>query len=621
MSKKRNRPGRGCFMDDVVLQNVVIDRMSGMSPANLEAKYGLTHGVAARAGAKADKLGLTLEQVKLMPPKDFAKLWYGHTSRGMVEGVLKEYLKPDFAKLQETYMASRKHGGSGTEIKCELTKIEVVREVYLSEENQKLAKDKGLALYKPKSVVRLWHEFDSKVSPAYLKTHEMGAEIQSDFTGVKVPYKSGDEEKTADILVMYLPASRYIVARAIPSQKTEDVIPAMVSCLQELGGVPEALVVDNFKGAVVKASTYGGIPNQDMLAMTRFLGMELIACRPYHPTDKAGVERSVMLVTRSALSWIRYGIAHEGKEYHSVKEINDVLQTYVDKINSHEIRALKISRNDLFAKEKEFLTVPESWNYADSKIETQTVPSDCIFTSGKHQYAVPPKWKGNQIEIETTPRLIRFLSHGAVIVSYERRDEVPGLSTCELYTDEARLSFECYRLPQNEFLLQWAHAIGPNVEKWCQDALNRRKTRVDELIKQLVKVLSLCKGYMSLYSVLDKVVEGLNASMEYPFITQRIIDAFDKKEPKFDGVQDKIYLPDTYRDLCRDVLFGRKPELKWPLPSVEGHQSADCVGEFHQSKKVVLERYAAVIAALQGGQSSTPPHSPVSNATAGKEAC
>lgn len=592
-------------MDIVVLKNMVLDRLSGNAPALLEKKYGITHGVAVRIGPKIDKMGLTKEQVQQMTPSELHTLWYSHNCRGMVEGELKEYLKPDFSKLQQIYMASRKHGGSGTEIKCELTMVEVVEQVYLSEENKQLAKEKGLAMYKLKSALRLWRQFNNtKVSASYRKTHEMGGEIQSDFTGVKIPYVCDGVIRMADIIVMYLPASRYIVARAIPSQKTEDVIPAMVSCLRELGGVPEALVVDNFKGAVVKASTYGGILNQTMLTMTRTLGMELIACRPYHPTDKGGVELSVKLVTRSALSWMRYDIAHENKEYHSIKEINDALQPHIARINAHKIRALKISRNDLFAKEKEFLTVPKSWNYAEVTIKSEAVPADCIFRFGKHEYAVPPKWKGNQIEIETTPRLIRFLANGAVIVSYERRDDVPGLSTCELYTDENRLSFECYRLEQKDFLLQWAHAIGPNVESWCQDALKRRKTRLDELNKQLVKVLSLCKGYISLYKDLDEVVGKASLYLEYPFITQRIIDGFEKLELKFDGEKDKIYQPEKYREMCKEVLFGKKPALKWPIESpVEAHGS-EVQGEFHMSTFVITNRYADVIAELQRNRSS-----------------
>ncbi len=159
MSKKRNKPGRGASMDRVVLKNMVLDRLSGKSPAFLEQQYGITHGVAARIGGKINKLELTKDKVEQMTPTELYQLWCSHTSRGKVEGELKEYLKPDLCKLQETFMAAKKHGGSGTEIKCELTKVEVIDKIYFSDENKQLAKDKGLAMYQPKSVLRLWNKF------------------------------------------------------------------------------------------------------------------------------------------------------------------------------------------------------------------------------------------------------------------------------------------------------------------------------------------------------------------------------------------------------------------------------------------------------------------------------
>ncbi len=199
---------------------------------------------------------------------------------------------------------------------------------------------------------------------------------------------------------------------------------------------------------------------------------------------------------------------------------------------------------------------------------------------------------------------------------------MPGLSTCELYTDEKRLSFECYRLEQKDFLLQWAHAIGPNVEMWCNDAIKRRKTRKDELTKQLVKVLSLCKGYTSLYKDLNQVVGNASLYMEYPFITQRIIDGFEKKELRFDGEQDKIYQPEKYKEMCKEVLFGKKPALKWPVESPVTHQSSELQGEFHMSTFVITNRYADVITELKRNRSTSNSVAAVNNnANTTQEAC
>ena len=113
-------------MDLVVVQNLVIDSFT-MRPCKLEEKYGCSHGVASRALSKARSLGMTEEAIRTMTPKEFSEKWYRREVRGKVDGQACDYLQPDYAKMQEMYAASREHGGSGTEIKCELTRTRLSR--------------------------------------------------------------------------------------------------------------------------------------------------------------------------------------------------------------------------------------------------------------------------------------------------------------------------------------------------------------------------------------------------------------------------------------------------------------------------------------------------------------
>ena len=592
--KRKNRPGRGSYMDLVVVQNLVIDSFT-MRPCKLEEKYGCSHGVASRALSKARSLGMTEEAIRTMTPKEFSEKWYRREVRGKVDGQACDYLQPDYAKMQEMYAASREHGGSGTEIKCELTRTEVVESVYFSDENRAKAEKEHLAMYAPKSVVRLWGKYiGTKVPVTFRKHHELGGEIQLDFTGVTVPYGDESEGKSTQVMVLTLPASRYITARAIASQKLEDVIPAVTDCLHELGGVPKMLVVDNFKGAVVKASSYGGIANDKMLSLCRFFGMELHACRPHKPKDKGAVEAAVKIVTRSALAILRYQIKQGEVRYGSVGEVNKALQPLIDTINSHEVRALKLSRKELFAKEREVLRIPESWDYNDAQSNVQTVPSTGVIELGKHQYALPSKWIGNSVIVETLPKVVRFLSHSRIIASYERRDEVAGLSAHpSFYTDERILSYERYRLEQDEFLLQWAAAVGNEVKAWAAQLLSRH-VRKSEAIKQVVKVLSLAKGCTSLYDCLNSAVVKSRAYIGYPAVTERIIKAFEVEDVQYDGPQDETYSLEHYDALCKDVIYCRLPSLRWPTYEVCKKEPTPASGEYLQGTEAIKRRYEHV---------------------------
>ena len=105
---------------------------------------------------------------------------------------------------------------------------------------------------------------------------------------------------------------------------------------------------------------------------------------------------------------MRYQITNGKVKYSSVSEVNKALQPLIESINNHEVRALKLSRKELFAQERKLLRVPESWDYSDTESYVQTVPSNGVIELGKHQYALPPKWIGNSIVVETYPKVVRF---------------------------------------------------------------------------------------------------------------------------------------------------------------------------------------------------------------------
>ena len=604
MGKRKNRPGRGFYMDSVVLQNLVIDSFT-MRPCKLEKKYSCSHGVATRALRKAKELELTENAIRQMTPKEFVEQWYRREVRGKVNGVLCNYLQPDYSKMQEMYAASRKHNGSGTEIKCELTRAEVVDMVYFSKENRAKAEHENLALYTSKSVVREWGKIiKTKIPVSFRKHYEMGGEIQVDFTGVTIAYGDEAEGKRAQIIVLTLPASRYMTVRAIVSQKLEDVIPAIVDCLKELGGVPEMMVVDNFKGAMIKASVYGGIPNENMLALCNFFGMQLHACRPHKPKDKGTVEASVKIITRSVLARVNYELVNGDLKFNTVSELNDYIQPMVAAINNHEVRALKRSRKDLFEEERKYLKQVANWDYYSAERNVQTVPATSVIEIDKHQYALPPKWVGNSVVVEKQPKLIRFIANNCVIASYERRDEITGLSAQpSFYTDEKLLSYERYQLPQDSFLLEWAQAEGKSVREWASLML-KRCARKSEAIKQIVKVLSLPKGCKNLYSTLEHAVAYSRCYLGYPAITDKIIKAFNDTNPKYDGTWDEVYNLSNYDSLCKDVIFCRIPSLHWPT----AHKAPPThvgTGEYLQGSEELKKRYANVSAAMKETTSPT----------------
>jgi len=79
-----------------------------------------------------------------------------------------------------------------------------------------------------------------------------------DYAGKKlkvVDYETG-EVASVEFFVGVLACSGYTFAIASKSQQSPDFLGCLGACLDDIGGVPAAIVTDNLKPAVNKASKY-----------------------------------------------------------------------------------------------------------------------------------------------------------------------------------------------------------------------------------------------------------------------------------------------------------------------------------------------------------------------------
>ncbi|NJW55725.1 transposase, partial [Salinimicrobium sp. CDJ15-91] len=85
-----------------------------------------------------------------------------------------------------------------------------------------------------------------------------GNEMYIDYTGKKLHIVDKDtgELIPVEVFIAILPNSQYTYVEASLSQKREDLITSCGNALQFYGGVPKAIVSDNLKSAVTRASKY-----------------------------------------------------------------------------------------------------------------------------------------------------------------------------------------------------------------------------------------------------------------------------------------------------------------------------------------------------------------------------
>src|SRR5690606_35522249 len=77
-------------------------------------------------------------------------------------------------------------------------------------------------------------------------------------------------------------------------------------CLQHLGGVPQALVPDNLKAAVIKANRYEPNINRALEDFANHYGTTVVPARAKKPQDKALVENQVKLIYNRVYARLRH---------------------------------------------------------------------------------------------------------------------------------------------------------------------------------------------------------------------------------------------------------------------------------------------------------------------------
>ena len=116
--------------------------------------------------------------------------------------------------------------------------------------------------------------------------------------------------KTGEIAPVYmfvavLGASNYTFAEAVISLNLASWIGSHVRAFEFFGGVPEIVVPDNTKCAVVRPDRYEPDLNPSFAEMAAHYGTAIIPTRVRKPRDKAKVENGVLVVERWIMAALR----------------------------------------------------------------------------------------------------------------------------------------------------------------------------------------------------------------------------------------------------------------------------------------------------------------------------
>lgn len=230
----------------------------------------------------------------------------------------------------------------------------------------------------------------------------------------------GDTRRKLSFFVMVLCYSRMMYLEFTVSQTMEHFLACHEHAFAVLG-VPEKIMVDNLKSAVLKRLV-GEAPvlNPRYVDFARHHGFKIAACNIRAGWEKGRVESGVGYVKKNLLN---------GLELTDFSCANPAAQVWLHDIANVRIHAETHQRPvDLFAKEKPHLKALNANPYDLGRVITPRVSPRFRVTIDANRYSVPSRFSGRLVTVKLYPDRVCIYFQDTLIArharSYDRRQDI-----------------------------------------------------------------------------------------------------------------------------------------------------------------------------------------------------
>ena len=336
---------------------------------------------------------------------------------------------------------------------------------------------------------RYYAKYAKALSPSMRQIHYAGDKLFVDFSGLTMPIVNSKTNETskAQIFVSVLGASGCTFVHAVESQSTQDFIECNIQALHFYEGVPNTIVPDNLKAAVISNKKGVVKLNESYADMARHYRIAIVPARPYKPQDKSKVELGVKGIQRWILMKLR------NHTFFSVDELNEAIAPLLDQYNDKIIRKLGKSRFQLFEEiDKPALQPIRANRYIYTQFKIATVGIDYHIELDGHGYSVPYSYISKKVQACFTSSSVNISYQGKTIAVHPR-----------IYTLYADSTNSDHMPPSHQYqfekwnpgrILNWADSIGEHTTQLMQKIMDN-KTHMVRGYKSCMAILSLSKTY------------------------------------------------------------------------------------------------------------------------------
>lgn len=335
-----------------------------------------------------------------------------------------------------------------------------------------------------------FHRKYSEVKGSMKLEHHPGREVFIDFAGTKIDIidKNTGEIKKAEVFVSALPFSLFTYVEACWSQKREDLISCMNNMMWFIGGVPKAVVSDNLKSAVNRASKYEPEINRSLKEFALHYGCVINPARTYSPQDKALVENAVQLTYQR----IYYPLRE--MTFFSLEELNREIRILLEKYNNMLFQRKEASRKELFQsfERAELKPLPNGIyhlrEYRRAKVQKIGY---VYFSPEKSYYSVPYRYIGKNTQIHYTKDTVEVFYFNERIAFHKRNMQRGTYNTIDSHLSSTH---KVYKDWSPDYFRKMAAPIGPHVLA-CINELFITVDYPELAYKRAMGIIQLAKQY------------------------------------------------------------------------------------------------------------------------------
>ena len=265
-----------------------------------------------------------------------------------------------------------------------------------------------------------------------------GEVAQVDFGAVGVLFDPDQQRhRKAWVFVMVLGHSRHLFAKIVFDQTAETWQQLHVEAFAWFGGVPQVIVPDNLKAAVIRAVFS---PEDDpalqmgYCEVARHYGFKIDPTPPYDPGKKGKVEAAVKYVSRSFVATM--------PQEADVHEVNRQLRRWLVEVAGQRLHGTTFRRplEEFEATERAALLLLPAVPFRPCTWKKAKVHRDSHIVFERRLYSVPWRWIGQEVWVNATPDTVTIYAENQRVADHPRRSP-GGRSTVDAHLPDSRADF------------------------------------------------------------------------------------------------------------------------------------------------------------------------------------